>query len=102
MAELEAVAEVLAAARRNLAEGAILDLSGLEDRIASLCAALVELPRGHAGGFSEPMATLVGEFDELVLALKSQRAEFGEADEPDDDPARAARAYGPKPPRGAR
>lgn len=98
LAELEAVADVLAAARRSLAEGALLDLAGLEDRIADLCAALVKLPHADAGGFSEPMTMLVSEFDALVVALKSQRLEFGDSDESDDDPTRAARAYGQKPP----
>lgn len=100
MADLEAIADVLAAARRSLAEGALLDLSGLEDRIAELCAALADLPRADASGFTAPMTTLIGEFDELVQALKTQRAEFGDGGESDDDPTRAARAYGQKPPTG--
>jgi hypothetical protein len=98
MSELEAVAELVAEARRGLAEGALLDLAGLEDRVGRLCEALTTLPRPDAGSFAEPMTALVSDLDALVLAVKTQYQEFSENGEADSDPGRVMRAYGQKPP----
>jgi len=106
MSELETIAEIVAAARRNLSAGGFVDLAGLEDRVAQLCEALSTLPRADAGGFADSMASLVTDLDALSHAVRAQHNEWAErasesADAPDDetdDPGRAARAYGTKPP----
>ncbi|MBM3573385.1 MAG: hypothetical protein FJX52_13675 [Alphaproteobacteria bacterium] len=98
--ELETVAAVVAAAQSALAAGSMVDLRGLEERVAQLCEGLAALPPADCAGFSAAMAELVAELDNLARAVQAQRDEAArDADgEAAGSPAQAARAYGRKPP----
>ncbi|MGF7177734.1 hypothetical protein [Azospirillum doebereinerae] len=92
------LAGALDEARRQAEAGATIDLAGLEERVATLCAAAEALPRAEAQALLGPLGDLVAALDPLAAALKTQHAARDAALEGRDDPHtarhRAAAAYG--------
>ncbi|CAO3431101.1 hypothetical protein [Azospirillum doebereinerae] len=92
------LAGALDEARRQAEAGAAIDLAGLEEKVATLCAAAEALPRAEAQALLGPLGDLVAALDPLAAALKTQHAARDAALEGRDDPHtarhRAAAAYG--------
>ncbi|WP_372398718.1 hypothetical protein ABMY26_18900 [Azospirillum sp. HJ39] len=97
-----ALAATLDDARREAESGVLIDLAGLEDRVARLCAEAEGLPRGAARALLGPLGDLVAALDPLAAALTDQQAQREEAiaaaldgrDDPHTARRRAAAAYG--------
>ena len=90
-----ALAGTLDDARAQAEAGILIDLAGLEDRVAHLCLAAEALPRGEA-------RTLLGPLGDLAAALTDQKnrredaiaAALAGRDDPHTARQRAAVAYG--------
>ncbi len=95
--DIVTLAQALAEARREAETGVLIDLAGLEDRVAILCAAAESLPRSEARALLGPLGDLVAALDPLAAALKSQHTTRDAALDGRDDPhtarQRAAAAY---------
>ncbi|MBP2303027.1 hypothetical protein [Azospirillum picis] len=97
-----ALAQALDRARCEVEAGVPIDLAGLEDRVARLCAAAETLPRGDARTLLGPLGDLVAALDPLATALTAQHALCRESiaaalagrDDPHSARRRATAAYG--------
>ncbi len=104
-ADIAAVEAALAEARRQAEDGATIDLSGLETRVASLCTAVAALPAGAARVLRGPLGDLVAALAPLADALAAQHARRGDAiaaaidgrSDPHTARHRASAAYGRNP-----
>ncbi|AWU93808.1 hypothetical protein [Azospirillum ramasamyi] len=106
MAELtERAASLGAALEEAQAEaesGALIDLAGLEERVARLCAEAESMPRGEARALLGPLGDLVAALDPLAACLTDQQARREQSiaaalsgrDDPHTARQRAAAAYG--------
>jgi hypothetical protein len=65
---------MVAAARDSLAEGAILDLRGLDAEVERVCASIATLPRGERPAAAEALQRLTAELDCLAEAVTAQQA----------------------------
>lgn len=96
--DIAALSIALAEARREAEAGVLIDLAGLEDRVAALCATAESLPRSEARALLGPLGDLVAALDPLAAVLKSQYAVRDAALDGRDDPhtarQRAVAAYG--------
>ncbi|WP_143273418.1 hypothetical protein [Azospirillum palustre] len=89
-------------ARAQAEAGVLIDLAGLEDRVAHLCLAAEALPRGEARMLLGPLGDLVAALGPLAAALTDQQKGREEAvaaalagrDDPHTARQRAAAAYG--------
>lgn len=92
------LAAALIEARRQAEAGAVIDLAGLEERVATLCMAAESLPRSESQALLGPLGDLVAALDPLAAALKTQHAARDAALDGRDGPhtarQRAAAAYG--------
>lgn len=70
--ELEKVASVVAAARRVLSEGRMVDISGLQARVAKLCDAIMERAPNNASSLGHAMESLLADLDRLSDDLTRQ------------------------------
>lgn len=73
-AGLAEVAGALALARQMLAEGSLVDLSGLDSRIDSLCRAILALPRAEGRTFESGLLGLSDDVARLNEALVQRHA----------------------------
>ncbi|KAA0582528.1 hypothetical protein [Azospirillum sp. Sh1] len=89
-------------ARTQAGAGVLIDLVGLEERVAHLCLAAEALPRGEARTLLGPLGDLVAALAPLAAALTDQQARREETiaaalagrDDPHTARQRAAAAYG--------
>lgn len=89
-------------ARAQAEAGVLIDLAGLEDRIARLCLAAEALPRSEARTLLGPLGDLVAALGPLAAALTDQQkgreeviaAALAGRDDPHTARHRAAAAYG--------
>ena len=70
--ELEKVASVVAAARRVLSQGRMVDISGLQARVAKLCEAIMEQAPNNAPPLRHAMESLLADLDRLSDDLTRQ------------------------------
>ncbi|MBY6261593.1 hypothetical protein EI613_06565 [Azospirillum sp. 412522] len=97
-----ALGAMLHDAHREAEAGTLIDLAGLEDRVAHLCLAAEALPRGEARILLDPLGDLVAALAPLAAALTDQQARREETiaaalagrDDPHTARQRAAAAYG--------
>lgn len=97
-----ALAATLDDARAQAEAGVLIDLAGLEDRVAHLCLAAEALPRGEARTLLGPLGDLVAALGPLAAALTDQQSRREEAlaaalagrDDPHTARQRAVAAYG--------
>ena len=100
-----ALAATLDDARAQAEASVLIDLAGLEDRVAHLCRAAEALPRGEARKLLDPLGDLVAALGPLAAALTDQQKGREEAvaaalagrDDPHTARQRAAAAYGRNP-----
>lgn len=89
-------------ARAQAEAGVLIDLAGLEDRVAHLCLAAEALPRGEARTLLGPLGDLVATLAPLAAALTDQQkgreeviaAALAGRDDPHTARQRAVAAYG--------
>ncbi|KAA0597323.1 hypothetical protein J2848_000486 [Azospirillum lipoferum] len=97
-----ALAGTLDDARAQAEAGILIDLAGLEDRVAHLCLAAEALPRGEARTLLGPLGDLAAALGPLAAALTDQKnrredaiaAALAGRDDPHTARQRAAVAYG--------
>ena len=97
-AEIEAVRGRLAAAKVQADAGAVVELGGLEDRVARLAAALGALSPAEAGGFKPRLLALLDDIDRLAAAMTAHHRALKDALSGISEHKRAATAYGPPEP----
>lgn len=90
-ARLAEIGAAVAAQRRALAEGAEIDVEGLDAAVSRLCEDVPALPAAERAGFSQALAELAVALDELAADLTRQRDAAQRR--------RAQDAYGPEGPR---
>lgn len=73
---LETTAERVSAARRLVAAGQAVDLSGLEKEVDEVCGSILELPVDTHTDFKLPLVTLVDELDKLSNDLRQQHSKL--------------------------
>lgn len=89
-------------ARQEAEAGVLIDLAGLEESVARLCAEAEGMPRNEARTLLGPLGDLVAALDPLAAALTDQQAKREQSiaaalagrDDPHTARQRAAAAYG--------
>jgi hypothetical protein len=92
----EALHQSIAAARRAVAEGAALDLTGFASAIETLCAAAAALPAEAHAAAARDLEHLSVALDDLAADLRDQHSRRAAGAE-QAARSRAAQAYGPPP-----
>jgi hypothetical protein len=72
-ARLEEITAAIAEARRAVAAGALVDMSGLDAAISEVCDAARTLPAGEREAFAEGLVALAAALDQLALDIVHQR-----------------------------
>ena len=68
-ASIDTMRDTLAMARALVQAGRHVDLAGLEDEAAAICAALEAAPPDHARPLRPAMLTLLAELDALAVTM---------------------------------
>lgn len=74
-AEIEKAASLVAAARRLLATGTMVDLSALEGKVRLICDGAAEIGPDCGPALLPGMETLMGELDRLARSLEDHAPE---------------------------
>ena len=90
---LETTAERISAARRLVAAGQAVDLSGLEKEVDEACGAIRDLPRDAQNDFKLPLVSLVDELDKLSTDLQEQHSRLEKGLRAISSGNQATRAY---------
>jgi hypothetical protein len=93
-ADLELVSATLGTARAAIEAGDLVDMSGLDQAVAELCAATLQLPPRHHGRAARKLARLAEDLSALAQALTTQRDALERMAEAEAR-QRAADAYAP-------
>lgn len=72
--DITAVSAALADAAAQAESGALVDLAGLDARVAALCAAAEALPRGEGRALLDDLQSLIAALDALSATLSRQSA----------------------------
>ncbi|HUC67241.1 MAG TPA: hypothetical protein VMA53_17505 [Stellaceae bacterium] len=72
-ARLEEITAAIAEARRAVAAGALVDMSGLDAAIGEICDAARTLPAAERDAFAERLVALAAALDQLALDIVHQR-----------------------------
>jgi hypothetical protein len=92
---LENLVQEIGSARMLLARGTLIDLTGLDHRIAVVCEAANALPKTDSGVVADVLQTLVDELEELAAAIvRHQPSSSGSAASGEEgEHRRASQAY---------
>ncbi|MGO8920493.1 MAG: hypothetical protein ACLQJR_31750 [Stellaceae bacterium] len=71
-ARLAEITAAVAEQRRALADGALIDVAGLDAAVSELCEAAPSLPAAERPGFARALAALAAALDELAADLSRQ------------------------------
>jgi hypothetical protein len=71
---LAEIAEAVAVAERALAEGAEIELAGLDGVVALLCETAGKLPTGERPGFAQELAALAASLDRLAAQITAAQS----------------------------
>jgi hypothetical protein len=94
--QTEKIATLIAAAGRHLAEGKMVDLTALENKVRVLCRAINEAPTGEARKLKEAIGAIIRDLDGLELGLTDHLKDLrGEIE--GTFRKKAISAYGPGP-----
>lgn len=74
--ELEKAASLVAAARRLLATGTMVDLSALEGKVRFVCESIAEMAREDGRILLPVMETLITDLDRLETAIRERHEPF--------------------------
>lgn len=72
-AEFDAIAAAIAEARRAVAEGALVEVGGLDAAVVRMCDAARELPAAERGAFADRLVELAEALDGLAADIARQR-----------------------------
>lgn len=92
-ADMEALAATLDDARAGVAAGDALDLTGLDQRVGGLCAAVAALPRDEARALAAGLERLLDVLGALADTI-GERQQATAAEQEQNARRRAAAAYG--------
>jgi hypothetical protein len=93
-ARLLETANLVGTARNLIAEGGVVDLQGLDDRVASICAALPKLPPDEREALKPALIALMDGLGGLADTVKAQHALLADKLSTVSQGSRAAGAYG--------
>lgn len=68
-AALLEIAEAVGAARRALADGALIELTGLDGAVTRICEAAREMPANERPAFAEQLSALAETLDLLAIEI---------------------------------
>jgi hypothetical protein len=71
-AQLAEIREAIAAARRAVAEGALIEISGLDGAMIEVCGAAENVPAAERGALAHGLATLADALDQLAADIARQ------------------------------
>jgi len=91
--DMEALAATLDDARAGVAAGDALDLSGLDERVGGLCAAVAALPREEGRALTAGLERLLDVLDALAVTVEERR-QAAQTEQEQTARRRAAAAYG--------
>lgn len=91
---LEEASAVVASARQTLAEGNIVDLTGLEREVEEVCNSISALPGEESGTLRTALISLADDLDLLKKSLGEMHEKLAAEIEGTDARHRAAKAYG--------
>jgi hypothetical protein len=69
---LTEIAEAVAAARHAVADGALIEISGLDGAVTELCGAAESVPATERGAFAQGLAALADALDQLAAEIARQ------------------------------
>jgi hypothetical protein len=69
---LAEIGEAIAAARRTVADGALIEISGLDGAVIEVCGAAENVPAAERGTLAQGLATLVDALDHLAADIARQ------------------------------
>jgi hypothetical protein len=69
---LAEIADAVAAARRALADGAVIDISGLDAAVSEVCTAAQALPADERRALADGLASLADALDQLAADIVRQ------------------------------
>jgi hypothetical protein len=72
LSEVEKIHAVLSTARRLINDGRSIDLSAVDERIRTLCAAVEALPAAQGRTLAPALSALLSEFDALAADLNER------------------------------
>jgi hypothetical protein len=70
--QLTEIAAAVAAAREAVADGALIEIRGLDGAVSEICAAAECIPAAERGGFAEGLAALADALDRLAADIARQ------------------------------
>lgn len=73
---LAAAATVVSEARRTIEQGNLVDLSGLETEVNTICEALRILPKGQGESLKPMLVSLAADLDTLTQALTAAHSKL--------------------------
>lgn len=91
--DMEALAATLDDARAGVAAGDALDLTGMDERVGGLCAAVASLPRDEARALTVGLERLLDVLGALAATI-DERRQAAAAEQDQTARRRAAAAYG--------
>ena len=93
---LQAASAVVAAARQTIEDGNLVDLTGLEREVASICEGLNALPSAETPAFKAPLVALADDLDRLTHDLTRSQRKLGKEIGGVVLRQKVAKAYGPR------
>ena len=97
---LAEAAAAIASARDLLSSGTMVDLTGLDGCVATLCDAIAALPRDRSESYKSRLVGLIDDLNSLVESLSAQHKELSSALKDGSSRHRAVAAYGAAPGQG--
>jgi hypothetical protein len=70
--QLAEIAEAVAVARRAVADGALIEISGLDGAVTEICGGADIVPAAERGSFAENLAALADALDQLAAEIVRQ------------------------------
>ena len=92
--QLDQASGAIESYRRVVAGGTPVDLTGLDQKIASMCSAIAALPPGERADLKSALLTLMSDMDALVASLKQQQDSVAQELKGVSSRERAVSAYG--------
>jgi hypothetical protein len=93
-AQLDRTSGVIEDFRRIVTGGTPIDLTGLDDSIAAMCAAIAELPLEQRPALKSALLRLMAELDTLVASLQQQQESISQELKGVSSRRKAVSAYG--------
>jgi hypothetical protein len=99
-AQLDQTCDVIGGFRRSAEAGMVIDLSGLDRSVETMCEAIARLPADERRPLKDALVALLDELNALVAALEAQQRNTSEELKGVSSRQRAVTAYGKGAPPG--